>query len=457
MNQSRLRLKKKERTLLLESNIINEYPWLKKALEENERLTEEVVNSFDKEKINFIDNILPQVLKQSVSEWEGDAGFPVDDLGTDNDDWIKCSLCGTKNRWIFYIENKFNNNKLNVGSECIKEFGINVERSGMSREQLIKNATKIMLTNKLNNVFPGISRQVTEWNYKLDHYQIILPAFLENKYIALGERAKVLFGSYIEQKTKDGVIEEFNEIFEKQESIINEIEKYVSKNSPKKNIPAKAIEKWLLSKGDQNSKETIKMLKEDGLITWRTAHRLEEPQYMQSLIPRFNHFLKDHGLEIEKIDTDRRGYVFTPSGKGNIHLLLRHNIFVLDFGGLIFGEDLDFPLTAEKLISEYSKIYDEKTYYLILDELQSLTKYSNITFMDFNFEFNEIKIHENQDDMYLIANFKELMEKFKGLATGMVKQRAGEIEEFIKKLPNKRYTKDDLKKYEIPKWLYKNI
>ena len=58
------------------------------------------------------------ILKKNVeSEWNAERV-----IKTDNDKKIKCSLCNTPNKYIFFIKNKINGKVLNVGSSCIKKF-----------------------------------------------------------------------------------------------------------------------------------------------------------------------------------------------------------------------------------------------------------------------------------------------------------------------------------------------
>lgn len=59
---------------------------------------------------------------------------------------VHCQLCGRKNKRIFYIKNRKNNNELHVGSECIKKFpdieNISVIRKTMREQLSLQNENK---------------------------------------------------------------------------------------------------------------------------------------------------------------------------------------------------------------------------------------------------------------------------------------------------------------------------
>ncbi|MCG9969648.1 hypothetical protein L9W92_16715 [Pelotomaculum terephthalicicum JT] len=141
MAQGKLRLKNKERTLLLNSQVIEDYPWFHDLLKSNQRITEELIDSLSIDYQRFFDNMLNKVIGQATVEWEGNPQHPVDDL---EDKRTPCTLCGQPTRWVFYIFNKWNGKNINVGSECVKHFGISVDKTGLTVDQLTKRATRAM-------------------------------------------------------------------------------------------------------------------------------------------------------------------------------------------------------------------------------------------------------------------------------------------------------------------------
>lgn len=113
-------LNRKQRVLLENSQILLQFPLLQELLSSYEELSEDILPHLDGSTQSFLQNMMPNILLQAESEWDPDFHC-AKDLG---DDRVPCSLCGTANRYVFYITNRLNATKMNVGSDCIQQFGI---------------------------------------------------------------------------------------------------------------------------------------------------------------------------------------------------------------------------------------------------------------------------------------------------------------------------------------------
>ena len=442
MGQTVVRLK--DRILLISSQVIEDYLWLNKLLKENKTLSSDDITFLPLEQQNFFRNMLSTVIKQAVGEWKADDIYPTKDLGSDKINWIKCALCHQPNRYIFYICNKLNGNSLNVGSECVKEFGIDLGRKGMSANKLIKEAKKIKHMNDINQEFPGISRLINGWSNKLDEQPIIVPTRFESLYLKIGSKIESLYESYINRNQDERIFEDIKRLLDESNELIRTIEKYVQKNKSKKFVPSRNISAWLRRKGDF---DTIKMLKDIGEITWRTAHRIFEPQFVNSIIPEFNQSLKKIKIHIESADFDREGYIITYLDFTRIHFFCRHKDLVLDFGGLLFGEKLFVPFKVETVITK-SKVLEETSKELIVDRIAEITRDSEIHIRNYDSNFNEITIFEKLSKKYLVANMTTIVEEFKEMALGLGDKTVENFVTYINRLSTKRYTLEEIKDIE---------
>lgn len=81
--------------------------------------------------IRYNRNRLIEALK---AEW---SALPYSDEAAGD---VHCSLCGRKNKYMFYIQNQKNDKEINVGSECIKKFhGIdNIENIRRSHQEKLR-------------------------------------------------------------------------------------------------------------------------------------------------------------------------------------------------------------------------------------------------------------------------------------------------------------------------------
>lgn len=437
------RLLTKEHTLLLYSEAIKAYPDILKLLEAEKDITDDYVNGLPNNERNFFDNILPLVLKQAIDEWKGDPKR-IDDTGEDKSGWVHCKLDNRLNRYIFYIENQLNGTALNVGSECIKHFWDhwNDHFGGKNVDQLKLEATRNKLLSDLNEHIPGIWRTIENWDFIVKDYEIVLPNSIEQPFLELGNRAGRLLNTYLEGKQKDhDYVGQFREILSQRENLINDINNYVMENMSGKNIPKKLIQTWLENNGGI---QTLKKLKEDGKITWGTAHRIEEPSYMKSIVPDLNIGLKDIGFQIISSDEKRRGYVLQPVFNKQILLFVRHNKLLFYCGWLLFNENAIEPFNFENTFKLCS-LNGDTDVYKVLEGLNTPT--SKFKFQEIDLEYEEVVIFDKEDGNYILANPKKIAEDFKGLVFGLKDKTSADLVKFIKCLPGKRYSRAEIKEH----------
>lgn len=109
-------------------------------------------------------NLLPKiiekdVLKKAILEW-----FYTGDMNDLEVAMESCELCNQPNiRYQFLVRNKYNNNELFVGSECINKFGIhaidekgNILDSIQSKDKVKKDRRKLINNAKEKNVINSL-------------------------------------------------------------------------------------------------------------------------------------------------------------------------------------------------------------------------------------------------------------------------------------------------------------
>lgn len=438
----------REHQLLLNSEVIKQFPDIHKILLENEEITDAIVSRLSEKQQNFFENMLPAVLKQAISEWKGDdTNYYYEDKGPDKSKWLRCSLDNNPNRHIFYIYNQLNGITLNVGSECIKHFWGNEKLDGKSIGQIKKEGKKLRLLNELNNILPGIVKTIENWDFEIEKYEIIIPDFLEKPYYDLGKKARSLLEIYCKGKAEDTYVEDFKQILSQRDDLIHVIDNYVSENKHDKFVLKKNIKTWLLSRRNITA---FNLLKEDGKITWRTAWRIDEPKFMKSIIKDLNGGLKNIGLEIIDIDTDRSGYVLRSLKNKNILLFCKHDKLINYCGWIVFGNKPDDPFTLEHTFT-LCTLYNDKSIEEVILSLGNAIKGSGIVFRSLKIDIdqigaNEIDIYDSNIDKYILGNLQEISEKFKGLAVGIDSITKDDLLNYINNLPDKqRYSKAELR------------
>lgn len=432
----------KEHNLLLQSEVIKQYPEILKVLEENDVISDELVICLPDKHRNFFDNILKQVLKQAIAEWKGDKRYPSEDVGEDKENWTRCSLDNQPNRYIFYIFNQLNGKSLNVGSDCIHHF-FDGKLDGKSVMQLKNEATRIKRLNDLNEKIPGLEKIINNWKTIIDNSPIIITKHIETPYIDLGNKAFNLLNEYLSGKDQyTDFEEEFRKILTQREPIIREIETYIKGNLNKKFIPTREILLWLKNKGEG---KVIETLKKDGIINWGTSHRIEEPGFMNSILPDLNNGLENIGFFASEVDTKRNGYIIRPKKKHQIILFSKHKDLIFNFGWIVFNEEPIEKLTVESIL-KYCNLYNEEAIYAVIRELENLTYKGEIKIKVelTDFEYNEIFI-ETTSGNYVLLNLKETVERFKGVVVDITKFSLKDMVNHVNNTTTKRYSKSELK------------
>lgn len=435
----------RERRLILDSEIINDYPDIKAILEENKRINQDFINKLPQKHKIFFKNILPFVLKEATNEWKGDEEKNIcEDMGPDRSKWKRCSLDNRHNRYIFYIVNTLNGKRLNVGSCCIKQFWEG-ELEGKTIKQMIEERKRLRLLSALDERFPDIARTINNWGAMLENFAVIIPYSFETPYLELGKDAKETIEHYL-GGNHDGehkLVERLDKIFHDQKVLLRNIQDHVAKVANDKFAPTKNIRVWLRTNPSATTKEALNQIKKHGLITWSSAWRIEEYNFMQSLISDLNKALRQIGISIINIDRSRKGYILRCRGQKSIKLFAIHRELILDCGWVLFANEESRQLYLENII-KYCTIYEESSINEVIYKLNGVVKNRGIRFGYPDFDHNEIDLFDEKTKTYMLLNLKKIAEEYKGLVIGCRDKHPKDLEQYISDYKGKRYSKEQL-------------
>lgn len=211
---------------------------------------------------------------------------------------VRCQLCNTKNKFVYYIHNKSNETDLNVGSECIKKFpGIgNFSQVKRTRNEMVKKQSEA----KRRIEFDGIDlddinfiKNSEEWFVK---FKILLPYKLYND-IKSGlynlNSIKTLYirnGGDIKEVTKQYF--EFKSILKKH---IQEAEDIYQKNKSNRLVCKKGLADWLK---DNNIDIWEGVMKNDGILAEDTLKYCYYKEFVQANLKNFNQCILDKDITI---------------------------------------------------------------------------------------------------------------------------------------------------------------
>lgn len=211
---------------------------------------------------------------------------------------VHCQLCGRKNKRIFYIKNRKNNNELHVGSECIKKFSdienISVIRKTM-REQLSlqnENKRRIQFSEiELDNV--DYIKNAEKW---FSDFRILLPAVLYNNIKMVLYNLNSLKTNYVK---KGGKIEDIREQYIAYKKLFEKYKKealqFYETNKMKPLICRKNLADWLETEHLNVWKH---VLENGGFLDRETLEYCYQTEYVRAHLKQFNMKIRDDNIQI---------------------------------------------------------------------------------------------------------------------------------------------------------------
>ncbi|ALS23174.1 hypothetical protein [Paenibacillus naphthalenovorans] len=435
---------KKNRSLLYHSETIKHYPTLYRFIIENEDITEELIREkLSEEDLKTVEHLMPQIFKNCQDEWKSDdtKPYPLEILTGDN--WIRCSICGTKNKEIYYIHNKISGQKLNVGSTCINYFLIDSMLDGKTKGQIKREASRIQRLSVLNQRYPGIGEIISNWNEELHKYEVLIPTSIEEPYLQLGEEVRQQYEDYL--NGKEISVDLFEEYLEKQQQFLRDMENYNDAHKGNKFVVTRSIVNWL-NRTSQNT--VLEKLKETGYVTYSLAPKILEQRFIESLIPEINKHLAPINAVIIGTDEDTKSFIIKPFENLDVKLSLKYEKYLDIFGWKLFGEPQKGAIILYNIFY-LSRVADDDSRLIILRELSK--KLSSVN-MHLRFEgkydylgYNEIDIVDRKTDTVMVTKLNEFTEDFKHLAFDLGNKSISEIVNYFNRPEHKKYSTRELR------------
>lgn len=455
--RDKLLLTQKKTVLLLHSRVIADYPGWAEILAA-EPLTVSRTLTFNPEQQQFVHNVLPEVQAQAEQEWRLETeGYYYEDRGPDVKKWTPCSLCDTPNRYIYYIVNTANGNRLNVGSECMKDFSI--ETGGKSLQLLAKEAVRLHRIAELDRKFPRVQQIMRNWFSEAEHYPVVIPTSMSRPFQRLGAQAREVYEKFIDPDRKWTVEQDGHEIVSaieralvERDDMLAQMSAYVaSMEGSRYAVPTRLIS-WLVKRGQPEDATTIEWLREDGVIRGRTAHRIPEPEFMTSLAADLNKVLAKIGVAVARPVPERLAYLVRLIRGPRVHLSISHGDLLAQCGPSLF-DGAPFDLNLEDIVDK-SSIVDKLSRETAIGELSALlTKHGlgavvgEQILEDSSALFDEWVLLERASNRYIVvANLDRLVDRFKGLVFNVGSATIEQLYQAITHVSARRFTRADLER-----------
>jgi hypothetical protein len=427
------KISKKERNLMINSESPKVFPWFYELLMQKEKLN---IKDIPEKYHSDFKHVIPHLLKQCGEEWKNDESIlhPVEDLGGKRK---KCSLCGTPNRFIFYITNRLNGKKLNVGKDCVEEFAdIDLLKNGKSKNQLIKEAIRIKRRSIINKRFPNLDNELDRWGNLLDNYNVLIPNQLAKPYERLGQDIRKLFNDFLDGKGDESTIRKIRRMLKQRDKFINEMNVYNENHKDDKFIATVQMKKKLLKDEDL---ATLERLQETGRVDETSISKVIEPFFLERIFEDVKSLFAQIEVDIKQFPPEPDYFLLTPKmHNGSIKFLCKQEKIFVNFGSLFFGKSSKAAFTVKNLV-KISDFFDSASVANFISELNYLSRRTGIK-LNQTFE-DEIDIeYENK---ILPYSLKDFLRDFKA----EIFDTNFNVEAYvklIKTLDGKRYTRDEL-------------
>ena len=403
---------KKETNKLLFSETLkgSNVPWLMELLKNNKNLSYSDLNTTQKQIVN---EMRSDLLNNSIDEWvttKAPNNRLTLDLGPNEEQWVKCQLCGTKNRYIHFIKNKLTNIVINVGSDCIEEFGEIGRTAQKDKRNLVSNQLKNRRLMQLLETVPNAKSRVEKWNQFLVRIDIVLPDRIETPYIKLGKKAEKLFKSILSKNQNEKEVQELRKVFLKQNKFKEKIINYVNINKNRTFVMTREIDSWIkINKASDYARirEIVKGIGK-GFITAEIAYEINEPRFLETMANEYNKNIDNNIMNIEHI-TDN-GFVVSVYPFFNIYLEITNRVFSKKYSTFAFGEkntlDIEFLLVN-------SHCYRSKDRDQIINELKKMLGYVDMKIVNIDKRNNRIDIENLSPKKYIRFNLEKFIESNK--------------------------------------------
>lgn len=375
--EKHLLITKEDRELVRNSEVINNYSELKKVLDKYERIYETDfvdTDDFDDELINLILYVFQDIRDKAGEEWYSNGKMDI--IESDNQkDWMKCALCGTPNKYIYYIVNRLNKTVLNVGSDCIDKFS-SIDKGlseGMTMEKLkrkqIKEYKKIKRKESFNKRFPDAEKMLFDWNREYYNLPIILPTELHRELVSIHDEGKTIYRRYVNSKAFKDDLYRFKDLINLRKKLMEKANKFIEKNKNSKFICTKEIYDWLIEKDNM---ELVEKIRDNySIIPSDIVPFIYEDNFMQSMLIQYKNMFKGTKLSILRLEDDNIYFEFKDKKQRvKCELYISKRKFMLLYGKGLF--EANYKIKEDEIFEKLRVVPTEENYVALIAELEKV-------------------------------------------------------------------------------------
>ncbi|MEG0614889.1 MAG: hypothetical protein RR540_03960 [Oscillospiraceae bacterium] len=372
---SKTYVSKQVRNLLINSEIINkkEHSEFKEILLKHSKIDEKTLSA-DKisEKTEKIIKYTVNIIYDSAKmEWEGIQKFDDGD--------VNCSLCGAKNKYIYYIKNKFNKKELNVGSDCIKGFsGLKTNKNtnfGDYIKSISKNQKQVKRKLELYSKYPELDMEIKVIDKRMNESPLLLPKEISQCLNQFKIKINNFIKNYLSGKCKITELAFIRETLKNYEQYYKDYYKTWIEENINNTFCITSKMKFNIEKTGQGKEILEKISNDGGIVNANTIENISVIEFIKLHLSTFSKKMEDfNSLKIVN------GQITTSCKNASFNflpLVCKPNTFMKKFGKDLFSDGkIEFKKINDTFAVESSDDAERLCEYLE-DEVN---KRNNITY-----------------------------------------------------------------------------
>ena len=339
-----------------------------------------------------------------------------------------------------------NGTRLNVGSTCINEFGIQINERGKTiaeyRRLSERIRRKVMLGRGITE--PSV---IEKWD-TTSRYPIIIPRGKRESFDKLGAEFQVLCDKFIAKKCGPEIFSKLNVAIETRKKLLLQFDAYVAQNKNKPFIITREYYDWAkvnFPKDVIDAKTWIAKMEQEGVIDWGIGAHLAHEKFALSLIHPLNQVLNKIGAQIVKFDRNNKAFKVLLTQYDSITLDSSFSDTVQNFGGPIFRQGYVQDASLEMLVQN-AKVAEHASIERIILRIGNRIKTTGFHFDQKDASLDDLIIYRRDIDKYVKDSPFKFANTF--LRHALISTNAVDIDsiiDYIKSLPGRQYTLAELK------------
>lgn len=348
----------KDLRLLKLCNVTKDYPILIDVIENHPDIHLEDLKDLSDEHARFFENIYLTVRSQAFREWTG--SIKEDVKNYEESDNKVCYICNHALKFVCTIHNKITGEKIDIGRDCNKHFGIYEDKD---IEDILRQQKKLIKRDRLDKKFPGLMNIIKNWK-DIDIYEELYIFYsIKERYLYIGEKIAALNKEYLENNItmtrEDEILKEIEMLLIESENEKEKINKFIKENKGSMLFPTKKMVNSLKANGDYTG---VEYLEDDGIITTRTLYRFRDEEFCKRLIVPLNKELSNLNIKISSFKRNNRelGYYLILERKEDCKLFCKYDELCLLYGNKLTKNNdyLDEEVKENDIIKE-AELIDE--------------------------------------------------------------------------------------------------